>query len=167
MKPSPALRRAAAAIRLLVLDVDGVLTDGRLWFGPRGEALKVFHVRDGHGIKSVMARGIDVAIISGRRSPAVVRRARELGIRHLRQGAGDKLATLDALCAKLGISRAECACIGDDSPDAPVLSAVGLSFAVADAHPDALAAAQRATRLPGGLGAVREVCDLLCAAQRP
>ena len=158
---TPALRRA----RALILDVDGVLTDGRLFYGAKGEALKAFHVRDGHGIKAVAAAGITVAIISGRKSPMVAKRARELGIRHVVQGATDKLAALTKLAAKLGLSLEHCVCVGDDTPDAPILSAAGLGVAVADAHADALAAADLATTRPGGRGAVREVCDWLVAAR--
>ncbi|HEX7417417.1 MAG TPA: HAD-IIIA family hydrolase [Steroidobacteraceae bacterium] len=156
-----AVARARAAIRLLVLDVDGVLTDGRLYYGARGEALKAFHVRDGHGMKLVQARGIEVAVISGRRSPAVARRCRELGVRHVHQGIDDKRAALQQLCAALRITFADCAAVGDDSPDVPLLRAVGLAFATADAHADARAAAQHITRRAGGYGAVREVCDFL------
>jgi 3-deoxy-D-manno-octulosonate 8-phosphate phosphatase (KDO 8-P phosphatase) len=157
-----ALRR----IRLLVLDVDGVLTDGRLYYGPRGEALKAFHVRDGYGIKQVAGAGITVAILSGRKTPAVTSRARELGIRHVVQGASDKLAALRKLAKARRIPLEDCACIGDDTPDAPILEAAGLGIAVADAHPDALAAANLVTTKPGGRGAVREVCDWLVAARR-
>ncbi len=152
------------AIRLLVLDVDGVLTDGRLYFGARGEALKVFHVRDGHGIVQLRRAGIAVAVISGRRSPMVAVRCRELGIEHVHQGIGDKLAVFRRLCARLKLAPAACACIGDDLPDLPLLQAVGRSFAVADAHPDVRRLAGHVTGLPGGSGAVREVCDLLLAA---
>jgi 3-deoxy-D-manno-octulosonate 8-phosphate phosphatase (KDO 8-P phosphatase) len=157
----PALRRA----RALVLDVDGVLTDGRLYYGAKGEALKAFHVRDGHGIKAVAAAGVTVAIISGRKSQMVTKRARELGIRHVVQGANDKLAALTRLAAKLGVPLEHCVCVGDDTPDAPILEAAGLGIAVADAHADALSAADLATTRPGGRGAVREVCDWLIAAR--
>ncbi|MBS0579933.1 MAG: HAD hydrolase family protein [Proteobacteria bacterium] len=152
------------AIRLLLLDVDGVLTDGRLYFGARGEALKVFHVRDGQGIVQLRHAGIAVAVISGRRSPMVAVRCRELGIEHVHQGIADKLAVFRRLCARLKLAPAACACIGDDLPDLPLLEAVGRSFAVADAHPDVRRAAGHVTTLPGGSGAVREVCDLLLAA---
>ncbi len=157
---------APAPVRLLVLDVDGVLTDGRLHYGSRGEVLKSFHVRDGHGIKSLRKAGIEVAVISGRRSAAAARRCRELGIRYVIQGVDDKLAAFAKLVSRLRLKPAECACIGDDVPDVPLLQAVGLSFAVADAHPAAKQAARRATSLGGGLGAVREVCDQLIAAGR-
>jgi 3-deoxy-D-manno-octulosonate 8-phosphate phosphatase (KDO 8-P phosphatase) len=162
--------RAAAAsdVRLLVLDVDGVLTDGRLHFGPAGETHKDFHVRDGAGIKAVLAAGIAIAVISGRKSTAVSRRCRELGIRYVYQGVGDKAAVLHRLLEKLKLQPRQCASIGDDTPDIPVMQVVGLAVAVADAHPTARAAAHRRTRLPGGAGAVREVCDwLLAAAHRP
>jgi 3-deoxy-D-manno-octulosonate 8-phosphate phosphatase (KDO 8-P phosphatase) len=159
----PALRR----VRLLVLDVDGVLTDGKLHYGPRGETTKVFHVRDGHGIKKVAEAGIEVAIISGRKSAAVSKRARDLGIRHVFQGVSDKLAVLDRLAKARGIAREHIACVGDDTPDAPILAAAGVGIAVADAHPDALAAADLVTSRAGGLGAVREVCDWLLQVRGP
>jgi len=149
------------AIRLLVLDVDGVLTDGRLYFGPRGEVLKVFHVRDGHGIVQLQRAGLQVAVISGRRSRMVSARCRELGVRHLHQGVGDKLRLLERLLARLKLGAADCACVGDDLPDLPLMRHVGLSFAVADAHPKVRRVADVVTRLPGGHGAVREVCDHL------
>jgi 3-deoxy-D-manno-octulosonate 8-phosphate phosphatase (KDO 8-P phosphatase) len=148
-------------VRLLVLDVDGVLTDGRLYFGARGEALKVFHVRDGHGIVQLRRAGIAVAVISGRRSPMVATRCRELGIEHVFQGVADKLPVFERLCTRLKITPRDCACVGDDLPDLPLLRAAGRSFAVADAHPQVRAAAGQVTVLPGGSGAVREVCDLL------
>lgn len=151
------------AIRLLVLDIDGVLTDGRLYFGPRGESLKVFHVHDGVGLRELQRAGLEVAVISGRRSPMVTARCRELGVRHVLQGVGDKLAAFKRLCARLKLTPAACACVGDDLPDVPVMRAAALSFAVADAHRVARRAADVVTRLPGGRGAVREVCDHLLA----
>jgi 3-deoxy-D-manno-octulosonate 8-phosphate phosphatase (KDO 8-P phosphatase) len=157
---------AAARVRLLVLDVDGVLTDGRLYYGPRGEALKLFHVRDGLGVKLLAAAGVNVAVISGRRSSMTARRCRELGVRHLLQGVEDKLAAFNMLRRHLGVSPGACACVGDDVPDVPLMREVGLSFAVADAHPQARSAAHVITRLPGGGGAVREVCDYLLEARR-
>lgn len=156
-------RKSAAAIRLLVLDVDGVLTDGRLYFGPKGEALKLFHVRDGLGIQQVKQAGIEVAVISGRKSKMTEIRCRELGVEHVHQGAKDKVAVLEKLCARLKIEPSECACVGDDLPDIPVMRKVALAFAVADAHSDARHAAHLLTKLPGGHGAVREVCDYLLA----
>jgi 3-deoxy-D-manno-octulosonate 8-phosphate phosphatase (KDO 8-P phosphatase) len=156
---------ALRAVRLLVLDVDGVLTDGRLFYGAKGEQLKAFHVRDGHGIKEIASAGIDVAIISGRKSEAVAQRARELGIRHVVQGAKDKLAALHKLARMRKVALDFCAFVGDDTPDVPVLEACGIGIAVADAHPDALAAADLVTKTRGGQGAVREVCDWLMAAR--
>jgi 3-deoxy-D-manno-octulosonate 8-phosphate phosphatase (KDO 8-P phosphatase) len=155
----------AGSVRLLVLDVDGVLTDGRLWFGPEGEALKVFHVRDGAGIKALQAAGVTVALLSGRRSAAVEHRAAELGIRHVRQGADVKAAAFRELAAELNIAPAVTACVVDDTPDLPLMALVALPIAVADAHPDVLAAARYVTRARGGEGAVREVCDLLIEAR--
>jgi 3-deoxy-D-manno-octulosonate 8-phosphate phosphatase (KDO 8-P phosphatase) len=155
----------AGRIRLLVLDVDGVLTDGRLYLSPTGEELKVFHVRDGSGLVAVQRAGITVAIISGRDSAAVSRRAAELGIRHVRQGVVDKGAELDRLLTELGVEPVETACVGDDTPDLPMLRRVGLAVGVADAHPALLEAAHWITRAPGGRGAVREVCDLLLSAR--
>ncbi|HEV2269141.1 MAG TPA: HAD hydrolase family protein [Steroidobacteraceae bacterium] len=157
---------AAARVRLLVLDVDGVLTDGRLYYGARGETLKVFHVRDGLGVKLLAAAGVTVAVISGRRSSMTDRRCRELGVRHLLQGVEDKVAAFHRLRGRLGMSSAVCACVGDDLPDVALMREVGLSFAVADAHPQARDAAHVITRLPGGKGAVREVCDYLLEARR-
>ena len=157
---------ALAKVRLLVLDVDGVLTDGRLFYGAKGEVLKAFHVRDGYGIKQVAAAGIIVAIISGRKSAAVLRRAKELGIRHVTLGANDKLSALRKLAKARRVSLEECACVGDDTPDAPILAAAGVGIAVTDAHEDALAAADLVTTRAGGQGAVREVCDWLIAARR-
>jgi 3-deoxy-D-manno-octulosonate 8-phosphate phosphatase (KDO 8-P phosphatase) len=144
--------------------VDGVLTDGRVYYGTRGEQLQCFNIKDGHGLKSLAHVGVAVAIISGRRSAAVTRRCRDLDIRHLVQGSRDKVRDFRALAAKLGVTPAQCAFIGDDSPDVPLLQEVGLAFAVADAHPTARAAAHHVTRLGGGDGAVREVCDRLLAA---
>jgi 3-deoxy-D-manno-octulosonate 8-phosphate phosphatase (KDO 8-P phosphatase) len=154
-----------AGIALLVLDVDGVLTDGRLYYGPRGEALKVFDVKDGYGLKNLMRAGVEVAIISGRRSAAVARRARELGIRHVFQGAGDKLPVFERLRKRLKLAASQCACVGDDLPDVPLMRVAGLAFAVADAHPAAIQAAHMATPNAGGRGAVRDICDLLIAAR--
>jgi len=155
----------ARRIRLLVLDVDGVLTDGRLYLSATGEELKVFHVRDGSGLVAAQRTGIVVAIISGRDSPAVTRRAAELGIRHVRQGVSDKGAELDRLLVELGAAPAELACVGDDTPDLPMLRRAGLAVAVADAHPALREAAHWITPSNGGQGAVRDVCDLLLSTR--
>jgi 3-deoxy-D-manno-octulosonate 8-phosphate phosphatase (KDO 8-P phosphatase) len=163
--PARLTTRLALRLELLVLDVDGVLTDGGLWFGPRGESLKRFHVRDGHGIKLIAADGIQVAVISGRRSAAVTARCRELGIRHVVQGIRDKSRALDQLLQKLSLLESQVACIGDDTPDIPLFVRVGFAVAVRDAHPLAARVAHCRTTLPGGNGAVREVCDWLLAAR--
>lgn len=160
-----AVLERARRIRLLVLDVDGVLTDGRLYLSQTGEELKVFHVRDGSGLVAVQRAGIAVAIISGRDSAAVSRRAAELGICHVRQGVVDKGAELDRLLSELAVGPDEAACVGDDTPDLPMLHRAGLAVGVADAHPALLEAAHWITRAPGGRGAVREVCDLLLSAR--
>jgi 3-deoxy-D-manno-octulosonate 8-phosphate phosphatase (KDO 8-P phosphatase) len=154
-----------AQIRLLILDVDGVLTDGRLYFGNQGETLKVFHVRDGHGIKLLMAAGVRVAAVSGRRSKAAAARLRELGVPIFIQGCSDKLRALSRLTQKWNIDPLHCACIVDDTPDLPLMSAVGLAAAVADAHPVVLSAAHWVAGTAGGLGAVRELCDALLFAR--
>jgi 3-deoxy-D-manno-octulosonate 8-phosphate phosphatase (KDO 8-P phosphatase) len=154
-----------ARIQLLILDVDGVLTDGRLYFAARGETLKVFHVRDGHGIKLLMAAGVAVAAFSGRRSGAVAARMRELRLPHLIQGCQDKVAAMHRLTARLGIDPLNCACICDDTPDLPLMSAVGVAGAVADAHPVVLSAAHWIAKATGGQGAVRELCDAVLRAR--
>jgi 3-deoxy-D-manno-octulosonate 8-phosphate phosphatase (KDO 8-P phosphatase) len=159
-------RKSAATIRLLVLDVDGTMTDGRLYFGPRGEALKVFHVRDGQGIKHLDAAGIKVAVISGRTSKMVAARCRELGVQHVIQGAEDKVVAFEKLRSQLKVEASESACVGDDAVDVPLMKVVKLAFAVADAHSAAIRAADVVTSLPGGRGAVREVCDYLLRARQ-
>ena len=159
-KPAP-----LGKIELVILDVDGVLTDGRLYFSGRGEALKVFHVRDGHAIKLLMGNGIQVAAFSGRRSAAVTSRMRELKVRNLVQGCDDKLAALRELTQRLGIGPLACACIVDDTSDLPLMSAVGLAAAVADAHPLVLSAAHWVSAVRGGHGAVREFTDTLLRAR--
>jgi 3-deoxy-D-manno-octulosonate 8-phosphate phosphatase (KDO 8-P phosphatase) len=160
-------RRATplARIELLILDVDGVLTDGRLYFTARGEALKVFHVRDGHGIKLLMAAGVAVAAFSGRRSAAVAARMRELKVPHVVQACSDKVAALHRLTGRLGLDPLNCACISDDTPDLPLMSAVGLGCAVADAHSVVLSAAHWIAKANGGQGAVRELCDAVLRAR--
>lgn len=142
-----------------------MLTDGRLYFGARGETLKVFHARDGHGLKLLMGSGVKVAAISGRRSAAVTARMRELGIRDVVQGCSDKVAAFERLLAKHGLEARQCACLVDDTVDLPLLSAVGFAGAVADAHPVTIAAAHWVAQLPGGHGAVRELCDALLRAR--
>ena len=152
-------------IELLILDVDGVLTDGRLYFGARGEALKAFHVRDGHGIKLLIAAGVAMAAFSGRRSAAVTARMKELGVPHVVQACNDKVAALHRLAGRLKIDPLNCACIVDDTPDMPLMSAVGFACAVADAHPLVQNAAHWVAPANGGHGAVRELCDAILRAR--
>jgi 3-deoxy-D-manno-octulosonate 8-phosphate phosphatase (KDO 8-P phosphatase) len=155
-----------ADVILVVLDVDGVLTDGRLWYGPDGESMKVFDVRDGHGNKNLIAAGIGVAVISGRHSGAVSARMRELGVSDVAQGVTDKARALAELLKRNAIDAKRVACLVDDTPDLGLMAAVGLPAAVADAHPQVLAAAGHVTRAGGGRGAVREFCDWLIASRR-
>ncbi len=151
----------AREIRLLILDVDGVLTDGGLYFGPDGEACKRFHVHDGAGIKAVQQAGVQVAWVSARDSAAVRSRAAELEVAHVVEGERDKGAALERLARHLGLAPAAIAAVGDDLADLPMLRAAGLAVAVANARPEVRAAAHLVTQAHGGHGAVREVCDLL------
>ena len=155
----------AQDIRLLILDVDGVLTDGTLYFGETGEALKSFNIRDGHGIKMLMEGGVAVAIITGRRSRMVEERARNLGIPHLIQGAEDKAAALAKLVEASGIPPDACAAIGDDVLDLPVLRRVRFAATVPDAPEIVLKHAHYVTKVAGGRGAVRELCELILRSQ--
>lgn len=155
----------ARVIKLLVLDVDGVLTDGRLWYGNSGEELKAFNIQDGLGIKLLQRGGVDVAIITGRMSQLVTRRGTELGIKHIVQGREDKLVVLRALSAELNIALEEIAYIGDDLPDLSAIAAVGFGIAVANAMPYVAQYAAYKTTRSGGDGAVREICDFILQAQ--
>jgi len=155
----------ASRVRLLILDIDGVLTDGSLYFDAKGETLKVFNVQDGHGIKMAQQGGIEVALVSGRRSDAAFHRARELNINRFYEGVRDKVAILEELLAALNLTAPEVAAVGDDLVDLPLFNRVGLGVAVADAVPEAKAAAHWVTSRPGGKGAVREVCDLILKAR--
>ncbi len=150
-----------ATIRLLVLDVDGVLTDGRLWYGPDGEALKAFHARDGYGLRRALEAGLEIAVISGRPSAAAACRLRELGVRHVVLDCDAKRAALEALQRELGIDPAHTAVVGDDTLDLGMMALAGLKVAVADAHPDLKREVDWVTTAAGGRGAVREVCDAL------
>ena len=157
--------RRAKRIRLALFDVDGVLTDGRLYFGPAGESMKVFHILDGHGIRMLQSAGVATGILSGRKSPAVAARAQELGMGHVILGAEDKLAEYERLRKKLALNDAQCAFVGDDLPDLPVMLACGFAVAVANAVPEVKAAAHFVTAATGGAGAAREFCELVLRAQ--
>lgn len=159
------LRDIAAGVRLAVFDIDGVFTDGRIWMGTDGVEYKAFSVRDGVGVKQLLAAGVEVAIISGRASSAVDRRMAELGVTRVMQGCADKAEALAAVLRDTGIAPASTAYLGDDTPDLPALGVVGLPAAVADAHPEVLAAAAWTASLPGGRGAVREFCEFLLGAR--
>ncbi len=157
----------AHPIRLLALDVDGVLTDGHLRYAsqPQHDGDKVFHVRDGLGLKLIMQAGIDVALITGRVSPAVDRRARELGIAHVIQGRDDKRVVLKALMAEHGFEAGEVCYCGDDLPDLGAIMHAGLGATVADAPDYIRQRADIVTRARGGHGAVRELCEWLLTAR--
>jgi 3-deoxy-D-manno-octulosonate 8-phosphate phosphatase (KDO 8-P phosphatase) len=159
------MKERIAQIRLLLLDVDGVLTDGRIVFDANGVESKFFNVKDGHGIKLVQRAGITVGIISGRKSQVVANRAAELGIGHLYQNFLDKLAPYRELLAKTGLRDEQIAYVGDDVIDLPLLRRVGFAAAPADAVPEVLQHVHYITRNRGGWGAVREVCDLLLKGQ--
>ena len=148
-------------IRLLVLDVDGVLTDGTFWLREDGDEWKAFHATDGLGLRLLMDAGVKVALLSGRRSAIVDRRARELGIDRVVQGSGDKLAAIYELGTELGVEPATMAYMGDDLVDIPAMRHVGFAAAPADARPEALAAAAWVATRGGGRGAVRDLCEHL------
>jgi 3-deoxy-D-manno-octulosonate 8-phosphate phosphatase (KDO 8-P phosphatase) len=158
-----ALVARAARIRLVLLDVDGVLTDGRLYYGPDGEALKAFDVKDGHGIV-LLREQVDFGVISGRPGKASERRLQELRFKHLVFGERDKLAGYARL-ARLGLADDEVAYMGDDVNDVPLLRRVGLSACPADARPEVKEVVHFVARSPGGRGAVRELCDVILSAK--
>lgn len=155
----------AAAIRLLVFDVDGVLTDGGLFIDTEGREHKVFNSRDGHGMKMLQQCGVSIAIITGRSSPAVAHRMAGLGIEHVYQGQQEKLPAFEQLLDKLGLSAAQAAYVGDDVVDLPIMCRVGLAVAVQDAHALVKKHAHWLTAQPGGRGAARDVCELIMEAQ--
>ena len=155
----------ASKISLLALDVDGVLTDGRIYFTAQGDEIKSFSILDGQGIKSLLNNNIDVALITGRNSPLTARRARDLGIEHILQGREDKKVALTELTSELGITFDSVAYVGDDLPDLSAITSVGLGITVPNAHYFVKEHAYHCTDTPGGLGAVREVCDLILSAK--
>lgn len=155
----------ASQIRLLILDVDGVLTDGGLLFDSHGVEYKIFNSLDGHGIRMLLDSAIEVAIITGRKSTIVTNRAQELGVKYLYQGCNDKLVAFNELLQKTSIESEQVAYMGDDLPDLPVLRRAGLAITVQNAHSFVKRHCDWVTTLPGGRGAVREVTDAILQAQ--
>lgn len=162
---NPELLQRAQAIRLFVMDVDGVLTAGGISYTANGDELKTFNIRDGLGIKLLQRAGIETAIITGRRSAIVERRATELGITHVFQGHEDKRAAFEQLLSNTGLTADAVAYIGDDLPDLPLIRQAGLGLTVADGDPRACAAAHWISSRPGGAGAVREAAEMILTAQ--
>lgn len=162
---TPELRERARSVRLLVLDVDGVLTDGTLYFSSAGEEIKAFNIQDGLGIKLLQASGVGVAIITGRKSRALELRAENLGVRYLYQGAEDKVTAFDDLLSTLALGPSATACMGDDLPDVPLMRRCGLAVSVPDAPTIVQSHAHYITRKSGGRGAARELCEMLMDAQ--
>jgi len=158
-------RDSLGRIRLVAFDVDGVFTDGRIYISDDGIESKAFHTQDGYGIRQLLDAGIAVAVISGRKSGAVEKRMSELGVLYVVQGCADKVAALDKILSTLNISTAECAYVGDDIPDLPLLKHVGFSIAVANAVPSLHQQCDYSTSARGGHGAVREICELILGAQ--
>lgn len=155
----------AKEIKLFICDVDGVFSDGRIYLGNNQEEFKAFHTRDGYGVKALINSGVPVAIITGRQSTIVEQRMTSLNIADIYQGQENKTTAFEQLLSKYNLSPKQAAYIGDDLGDWPVLSNVGLSICVKDAHPWLRKHCHYTTQLPGGFGAVREVCDLLQIAQ--
>ena len=151
-------------IRLIAFDIDGVFTDGRFYLSDDGVETKAFHTQDGYGVRRLLDTGIAVGVISGRNSAAVEMRMAELGVQHVILACKDKVAAMNELATVLNISIADCAYVGDDLPDLPVLEHVGFSVAVANAVPALQEYCDYVTSNPGGFGAVREICDLLVTA---
>lgn len=160
-----AVKKRAKKIRCVFLDIDGVMTDCKLYLAADGTELKAVNVKDGLGMKMLMKAGIEVAVISGRPSAAMQKRCESLGIKHIYLNTEDKLPAYEAIQKNLKITDEQCAHMGDDTPDLPLFKRVGLALAVADAHPKALAAAHWKSKNVGGNGAIREAADLILAAQ--
>lgn len=159
------LKAKAAGVRLIALDVDGIMSDGRLYFSARGDELKAFNILDGLGLKQLMTAGITVAVITGRRSPLTEKRMTDLGIRHLMQGREDKKIALQELVSGMNITPEQIAYMGDDLPDLPALHYAGLGISVPNGYWLVRQQADYCTRAKGGHGAVREACDLILWAQ--
>lgn len=162
---STSLINRAQAVKLLLLDVDGVLTDGSIPYTAAGEEIKTFHSRDGFGLNLVQKIGVKVGLITARKSEALARRAKDLSVAYLFQGARNKVAVFKEIIAELEISPSETAYMGDDWLDLPLLNMVGLAATVADAVPEVRKIVDYVAESPGGRGAVREVCDLIIKAQ--
>jgi 3-deoxy-D-manno-octulosonate 8-phosphate phosphatase (KDO 8-P phosphatase) len=157
-------RGRLSGIRLVAFDVDGVFTDGRFYLSDAGVESKAFCTLDGFGIRKMLKAGIQVAVISGRKSRAVEIRMQELGVTHVALGCADKIQAFDRVCDSLGINKSECAYVGDDIPDLPLLRQVGFSVAVANSVAEVRQVCDYTTTAAGGYGAVREVCDMILGA---
>lgn len=162
---SDALASKLRDIKLLICDIDGVFSDGRIYLGNDGEELKAFHTRDGFGVKALISSGVEVAVITGRNSNIVQQRMTALNIRFIYQGIEDKLQAFDELLAIMKIAKENIAYIGDDVPDISVMEKSGLALCVADAHPLVIKKSDYVTTNKGGFGAVREACDLILQSQ--
>lgn len=162
---SDSIEHVARGIRLAIFDVDGVMTDGKLYLGPNGQELKTMSVRDGLGLKLLQGAGVEIAVISGRPSQAVTVRLNGLGITRIHMHVKDKVPFYEQLLADLGLDDSAVAYMGDDAPDVPVMQRVGLAMTVANAHKSAAAVAHWTSRFDGGDGAVREACDLIVEAR--
>lgn len=163
--PWAIIKEKVKNLKLLILDVDGVLTDGRLFFDKEGNEYKCFHSRDGHGIKLLRQTGVEIAVISGRQSESVALRMKMLGIEYVYQGYENKRSAFSDILEKTGVKPANTAYVGDDVLDLPIMTKAGLSIAVSDANFAVKECADWCTSLPGGQGAVREICDLILQAQ--
>jgi len=162
---SPDALERARRVKVMIFDVDGVLTDGRLWYGPAGEEIKAFHSFDGQGLKMLAASGVRLAILSARSSPAVATRAAELGIEHVVQGAGHKRESYEALLERLGLGRDASGYMGDDVGDVPVLARCGFACTTPQAPEEVRKRVHYVSASPAGGGAAREVCEYLMRAQ--
>ena len=165
MEDAASIERRASRIKLLLMDCDGVLTDGRLWFTEDGDEQKSFNTHDGLGLSLLHRAGLKSGIISGRASKAVTRRAMELGVEFVRQGEPDKIAAFEQLLQQAGVAESEVAFVGDDLPDIPIMKRAELAIAVADAVAETRSVAHYVTRATGGRGAVREVVELILKSQ--
>ena len=157
--------KKAGAVKMVIFDVDGILTEGVLTYGPEGGEYKSFNVRDGHGMKLLMDNGVEVAVLSARSSRALTTRIRELGIRHAETGATDKQRGFESILKRCALDEDQCCYVGDDLPDIPIMNRCGLAITVADAHHTVRHIAEWVTPSPGGRGAAREVCDLVLYSQ--